>query len=757
MLTGRIQHVQFAATIFISAFLLFQIQPLISKSILPWFGGSPGVWTTCMLFFQLLLFAGYLYAHLVTTRCSSRTQGLLHITLLAVSAGMLSVMPEQGHSEGPISNRDPEAIVLSAEVSDESSGSSGVKVAPNVIVRGAPEEPLQQIILVLLTTVGFPYFLLSTTGPLLLRWFSLLCPQQQPYRLYALSNAGSLLALLSFPFLFEPLLKLSTLIRVWEVAYLLFVIFCIPVALQLIRHHMQRRTSSEAVPDSAAITVRSAAFSQRPSSAAAGAGVGIQGHRTASLNWRGIVRWLFLAMTASTALLAETNEVCQDVAVIPFLWIVPLSLYLLSFILCFESDRWYQRSWYAVSTMLLIIGICWIQSFGVRSWLPVQLLIYFGGLFCICMLCHGELARTRPPAQHLTAFYLTVSAGGAIGGLFVAVAAPLIFPAFWEHSLTLIAAVVLALMVYSDDRDWLTHSRRPPLWFTSLAIVLLVGTGTVLAVSVLNYQESIEMRRNFYGVLEVKADEIEDAIILRHGRIIHGLQVRSSKRFPTMYYGLRSGVGRAIEVLRERRTPLNMGLVGLGAGTLAAYGQEGDRLRFYEINEDVTELALTHFSFLKDCPSQVEIIHGDARLRMSSEPPQNYDLLVLDAFSGDAVPVHLLTREAMEIFLSHLAPEGILAFHISNIHFDLRRVTEALADVSGMNAMTLDAPPLINPADGLPSLAHPSSRWVLMARSTETLRHDQFSRIAVNSEVPVSRRILWTDDFSNLIQALDRN
>ena len=683
----------FAATVFSSAFLLFQVQPLISKAILPWFGGTPSVWTTCMLFFQLLLCAGYTYSHLLTARLPSRWQVIFHVTLLAVSLFSLNIVPSV--SWKPV---------------------------------GA-DSPILSISLLLLSTVGPPYFILSTTGPLLLRWFSLIQPQTSPYRLYALSNAGSLLALLTYPLLFEPLMRISAQAAAWSMAYCTFAGLCVACAVRLWLQPPEAERRSEG-DRAASATVR-------------------------SVTGRSCAIWFSLAMVASTVLLAETNEVCQDVAVIPFLWVIPLSLYLLSFILCFESDRWYRRSWYSLGTAVLVLTVCWLQSFGLRTFLPLQLAIYFGTLFSICMLCHGEIARLRPDPKLLTAFYLTVSAGGAGGGLFVGILAPLIFPAFWEHDLGLIAASIIAVTVYFDHRGWFATTQRPPMLWMGLAICLFVGVGTVFTATILNYTQSIAMVRNFYGVLEVETDEIEDAVVLRHGRIMHGLQVRGIPSLPTMYYGFRTGVGRSIEELRERQKPLNIGLVGLGAGTLAVYGKQGDTLRFYEINENVTKLAQAHFSFLKNCPSQVDILHGDARLVMENEPPQQFDLLVLDAFSGDAIPTHLLTKEAMQTWLRHLHTDGLIAIHISNLHFDLRRVTDALAAASKLHAVTLETFAMLDSVTGAQSLIDPGSRWVIIARDKKLLESQYFQQILVREPLSAERRVLWTDDFSNLVEVLD--
>lgn len=692
----------FAAAIFLSAFLLFQVQPLISKSILPWFGGTPSVWTTCMLFFQVLLCGGYLYSHVVTSRLTPRQQGLVHCGVLLVSLVFLKILPS-------------------------------IDWKPTGL-----ESPAFRILALLLSTVGLPYFVLSTTGPLLLRWFSVAQPQASPYRLYALSNAGSLLALLSYPFLFEPLMKVSTQANAWLVGYLIFAVLCVACAMRSISGRAENTKAREQAGN--------VFTSNEKKSTSVNANV-------AELAFG---RWLILSMVASTMLLAVTNEVCQDVAVIPFLWVVPLSLYLLSFILCFESDRWYRRSWFSLGTAALALAVCWLQSFGSRTWLPLQLLIYFGGLFSICMLCHGELARLRPAAESLTSFYLTLSAGGAAGGLFVGLFAPLIFPAFWEHSLGMIVSCVIAVIVYFDHRGWLQDGSQPPTLCKLLAILLFAGLGTVFAAAITSYSNAVAMVRNFYGVLEIQNDSIEDAVILRHGRIIHGIQLNGIPSFPTMYYGYDTGVGKAIEQLRERKTPLKIGLVGLGAGTLAAYGQLADTFRFYEINENVTRLAQQHFTFLKNCPSTVDIVHGDARLMLENESPQEFDLLVLDAFSGDAVPTHLLTLEAAAVYLTHLKPDGLIAIHISNLHFDLRRVTEGLARAAKLHATTLETTPVIDRITGAQSLIEPGSRWVLMSIDKANFDSEVYRSIRTLPPLPSEDRVLWTDDFSNLIEVLDR-
>lgn len=671
----------FAAAVFVSAFLLFQVQPLISRAILPWFGGTSGVWTTCMLFFQSGLFAGYAYAHLLASRLPGRAQALLHVGLLIAALSLLNVLPGAGWKPT------------------------------------GEEQPIPAILVLLLSSVGLPYFVLSATGPLLQRWFSLTLPGRSPYRLYALSNAGSLLALLSYPFVFEPAFAMSTQGKLWSIGFGLFAALCVGCGVLLMR-----------LPQ----TVSARDGSSRTS------------HRGQSRY--GL--WFLLPMIASTMLLAVTNQVCQDVAVIPFLWVAPLSLYLLTFILCFESDRWYRRRVYAVATIVTSLGVCWLLFSETSALLILQLLAYFALLFCGCMLCHGELARLRPGAEKLTAFYLTLSAGGAAGGLFVGLAAPLLFDGYWELDIGLAACTLAAILVLFQDLGWFGVDTRPPPAATGAAIIVISLMGVVIAESVTHVARSIAATRNFYGALTVEENPDNGSRILYHGRIIHGLQFEnpSMKRIPTTYYGLDSGVGRLLEVMRERGEPRHVGVVGLGTGTLAAWGDTGDRYRFYEINEDVVRLAREEFTFLNDSFADIKIVLGDARLSLESEPPQGFNLLVLDAFSGDAIPVHLLTREAMGVYVRHLKPDGVLAVHISNLYFDLRPVAAALADEAGLHSVLVvqDFPP-----------DHPSgqqaSEWVLISRDAGIL---QSPRIAQATMSPPTERILWTDQYSNLFGVL---
>ncbi len=543
--TRSSQALVFAAGVFVSAFLLFQVQPLISKAILPWFGGTPSVWTTCMLFFQVLLCLGYAYAHVLTSRLSLRWQGTVHVAVLALALAVLNVLP--GDQWKPAGD----------------------------------ESPALQILLLLAASVGLPYFILSSTGPLLQRWFTFAFPGRSPYRLYSLSNVGSLLALLSYPFVFEPALTMPAQSTVWSAGFWLFAVLCSLCALQV------ARVGQDSIGQGTTAGLSSSA--NDPKRAASATAVG-----DSSVHRSPMGLWFLLAMVGSTMFLAITNEVCQDVAVVPFLWVVPLSLYLLTFILCFDSRRWYWPRFYALATAFGVAFLCLLViSHEGKLSIFTQALLHFGLLFCSCMLCHGELARRTPDPAHLTTFYLIVAAGGAAGGLFVGLIAPLIFPQFWELYIALLACVLIAVPVGFTEQGWLGEGKRPPLVGVVAAISLLTLVGVVFAEALTRYSSSIAITRNFYGVLNVDVDSIEDTLVLYHGRIIHGVQYRDPalRRIPTAYYGVESGIGRTLNTLHGLRGPLRIGVVGLGVGTLAAYGQPGDVIRFYEINDDVIRLA----------------------------------------------------------------------------------------------------------------------------------------------------------------------
>jgi hypothetical protein len=693
--------VAYAATVFIGAFLLFQVQPLVGKAILPWFGGTPAVWTTCMLVFQVLLFGGYAYAHLTSRYLTPRDQACLHIALLAVALVWLPIVPNP-------------AWKLTAS-----------------------EWPALRIILVTVSSVGLPYFLLSSTGPLVQGWFSGTHPGQSPYRLYSLSNLASLLALLSYPFVVEPAFSIATQSLLWSGLFAAFAILCGASALLMPRQTMPAAQSEKFAPRSSVEDVAA-----NPTGEAAAVGP----------TWGLIGLWFGMAMIPSVMLLATTNRVCLDVAVIPFLWIVPLALYLITFILCFDGEHWYSRRFYVIASGGSLLFVCWLFMLGSAGpAIILQVAGYFSALFFLCMVCHGELVALKPAPRHLTTFYLTISAGGAAGGLFVGLLAPLLFVSYYELHLGILGFSLLSLTVLVREER---RIRLPlPAWFPGATLVaLLVGATALMSQIGRHASGSVAVSRNFYGVLKVEqkpAARAEDSVIeFFHGWIIHGTQfvVPEKRHIPTAYYGRSSGVGEAL-LRHHADRPRHVGLVGLGVGTLAAYGQAGDRYRMYEINPDVITIARTHFTFLNDSPAEQTIVTGDARLALEAEEPQDFDILVLDAFSGDAIPMHLLTREAMGVYLKHVKSDGLIACHISNLHFDLRPVLAGLAQEYGLKYV-------VRRSESDRQTATQAALWVLLARDRELLA----SAVGLEPNSDSNRPpVLWTDERSNLLEVLWRD
>lgn len=748
----------FALSIFTGAFLLFAVQPLVGKFILPWFGGGPGVWNTCLLFFQTALLGGYCYAHLTATRLTPRRQVLLHLALLAVALALLPIVP-------------------------------GAHWKPQ-----GDEDPIWRILVLLSASVGLPYFVLSATGPLMQQWFSLTEPGRSPYRLYALSNAGSLLALLGYPFFFERVFTRQEQGSLWSAGLVLYGLGCLWCG-----WHVWRRAPAVAAP----VPATAPGITVPPLDR---------------------LLWFSLAAVASILLLATTNKLCQDLAVIPFLWVLPLSLYLLSFILCFDHPRWYSRT---VFTALFVVGAfvdAHLLFAGHNARLIQQVVGYSATLFAACMLCHGELFQLRPPTSRLTSFYLHIAAGGAAGGLLVAVVAPLAFDRYLElqvglwllsylvavlafrhrsraFALGTAAGCVLTLLVVpalkstaKPDLDpWtafgeqvaaLTRAHWAYVVFGLVAFALAfvgrrglarewrihvgnfvmifsVGLGILMVVQIRrDSADAIATTRNFYGVLKVhdhSADEPElHYRTLVHGVTSHGLQFVNPPQslWTTSYYTEASGVGLAAAHFNRdpRRLPRRIGLVGLGTGTVAMYSEPGDAVRIYEIDPAVERIARTHFSYLANARGDVSIVLGDARLSMERElaagQPQEFDLLALDAFSSDAIPAHLLTIEAFRTYVQHLKPNGVIAVHTSNRYLDLEPVVENAARELGLeSAIISDTPPE-------KSWWMFRSTWILVTNNKSLLASDEI-QIHRDAYEPSDRQIqLWTDDHASLYEVL---
>jgi hypothetical protein len=662
----------YAGTIFLSSFLLFLVQPLIARLILPWFGGSAAVWTTCMLFFQVVLVAGYAYAHGLG-RLGGRRQAIVHSVLLAAA---LVTLP----------------------------------IAPSEFWKPAGDaEPITRILLLLGATVGLPYFLLASTSPLIQHWFSRARPGQNPYRLFSLSNLASLIALLGYPFAFEPLLAAHEQVRAWSWMFAGFAVLCAIAAWR----------TPAAVP-----------------AAAQAAKAPIARTRYA---W-----WLALSATSSVLLLAITNHLTQNVASVPLLWLLPLTLYLLTFIIAFEGGNWYRPKLVWPLLVATLAGAGWLLvDTHLHYRLALQLGVFLPTLFVACLYCHGELYRLRPPAVQLTAFYLTVSAGGALGGLLVAVVAPLVFNGYYELGVGLAAVALLAALRLGE------LGRMPH--YAGLAALL--GIAACATYDAFRDQRDVRLaERGFYGVLHVKEYSPGEEAHLRrlvHGTIMHGEQYMHGelRRLITTYYTPHSGIGAAIA--SKQGHPVKVGVIGLGTGTIAAYGRPGDVYRFYEIDRHVVEIARREFTFLGDSGAKVEIALGDARLSLEREQPQGFDVLAVDAFSSDAIPVHLITREALGTYLRHMKPEGIVAFHVSNRFLDLIPVVARIAREQGALAVLVEDDP---EDDDMSSRSR--SDWVLVSRSGKALGAKAIlERNAAPAEDQPQWRT-WTDDYSNLIQIL---
>jgi spermidine synthase len=742
-----------ALTILLSSFLLFLVQPILAKQILPWFGGSAGVWTICLMFFQLMLLLGYAYAHWIR-RLRESGQVSFHILLLVVSCLTLPIIPatfwQPGHDT----------------------------------------VPTLRILGLLAATVGLPYFVLASTTPLLQRWLSgdanFRTHERSIYRLFGLSNFGSLVGLLSYPFVIEPSAPLRVQAWVWSGGYALFVVCFVAYAWTRKRSGMrQDAIASPGLPPS-------------------------------PMHY---VYWIGCAALGSTLLLSVTNQITQNVASIPFLWIAPLSLYLLSFVICFEGRGgrgWYERRIWIAPAMLATGAMAW-ALFADQS-VPsifIALPIFALGIFLGCVVCHGELALSKPNPQYLTHFYLSVAAGGALGGLLVGLMAPQVFNHYWEMPLALcllgafgihwcsketraypkrswmaisIAASIATLLILlflgglppaldSFALPWAKIVQGDARWGCAALLVLsawlfqkygylrAVGVTALLCTVVFfgdyvhNVSAGTEFAvRNFYGTLTVIESRrgAEHIRQLKHGVIVHGWQIMElpRRRAPTTYYGETSGIGRAI--LSDRRVlgSIRIGSIGLGAGTLAAYGRPGDLFHVYELNPAVLEIARDQFTYLKDSEARIETVLGDARLSMEGEmsrgafdtPDQRFDVLSIDAFSGDAIPMHLITREAFAIYMRAVRPDGVIAFHVSNQYLELSQVVEQIAHDAGFRAVLVADRPTST------ELTTPSN-WVLVARNTAFLERPEIAdfstRIDFRAGLPV-----WTDQFSNLFQVL---
>ncbi len=672
----------YALTVILGACLLFLVQPLIAKLILPWFGGASAVWSAALLFFQACVFGGYAYAHGLV-RLRARPQVIVHTVLLLASCALLPIVPSEHWQPTGDAN------------------------------------PTVQILLLLGATVGLPALVLSSTSPLLQVWHMRRTGSAPPYWLYSLSNFGSLIALLGFPLLLEPVFTTTTLAMLWSVTFAAFAVLSIIAGWMSLKGEVTLQEQSE--PASHPPTLSQ------------------------------MTLWLLFSACASALLVAVTAHLSVNVAPIPLLWVVPLALYLLTFILNFGNVRVYNRAtffpWLAAALGCMTYLYMRIDTNPhIRYAIPLFLI----SLFVICMACHGELIQRRPAPRYLTRFYLFIALGGVLGGAFVAVLAPVLFDSYWEIPIILIAIAELAVYV-----QW--RRRGPPVrvWLVRGAMVAgVIALATFLILTEISFRQGyLLVERNFYGVLRLREYDIGDDFERRtlfHGTISHGYQYRKEeyRDLAASYYATESGIARTVLATHARGGPVNIGVVGLGAGVLASYARPGDAMTMYEINPAVVRIADQYFDFVSRARARgadVDIVLGDARLSMERQPPQQFDVLAVDAFSSDSIPVHLLTLEAMELYARHLKPDGVLVIHISNRYVDLVPVCARAAEHLGRLAFVVE--------EGSDLMAHATS-WVVITANAELLREAPFEGSRLNTATAHPNFRAWTDDYSNVLKVM---
>ena len=687
---------RFAFQIFLSAFLLFQVQPIVARFILPDFGGASNVWTICLVFFQVFLLIGYLYAYLLDRWLAPFRQALVHAILVCLA--LVVFLP------------------LNLAITQQPP---------------ADQAPQLAIMLLLLSSIGLPYALISSSGPLFQNWFRQQHPNRNPYRLYALSNIGSLLGLLSYPFLIEPVLTLHHQALFWTAGFVLYFIYTL-ACLWSLRNFKLKTTADDTQADTYEIRTVDA------------------------------LTWISMAAIATTLLLAITNKITMDVASVPFLWILPLTLYLLSFIICFDRFQWYDRRlWIPLLFIISVVALTALVR-GPESSINFQVAAYLSILFVGCMVCHGELYRLRPPPALLTRYYLFISFGGAIGGIFVALIAPVVFNDYFELQLSWVALFIVAgLCIFGT-----TIFRRRisalgaqvcwSLWIVCFSIFLFTNTVTTKA-------EILQQVRGFYGVLKVINNPLPENhpsgadryLSLKHGAITHGTEFFKDDApmfIPTSYFGKDSGIGKAIEAHPNwLEGTLDVGVVGMGAATISALCKTCQSLSFYEIDPNVIDFERKWFSNLSSVRAEgvtTNVFLGDARklleAQLADDNEPQYDVLAIDAFSGDAIPVHLLTKEAFELYFKHLRGNGVLAVHISNRHLDLTPVVVSLASDLGLYAAQVES------RKSEDRLIY-KSVWILVT-SNQSLLSDIESDTVTLLE-PISG-YSWTDQYSNLLSVL---
>jgi spermidine synthase len=696
----------YAAAIFLSSSLLFLVEPMAGKRLLPLLGGSAAVWTTCLVFFQTALLLGYLCAHWIATQLRPRAQAIVYGTLLIVS--LIQV----------VSNLNPHPHASTAR-------------------------PILSVLMVLSGLIGLPFLVLSATSSLLQAWYArgaaggnqigMAEAARPPYRLFAISNFGSLLALVIYPILVEPNFSLHTQTLAWSIGFLVFALVCATVSVGASFSTEQRAEASAAARAGHDGDPSSASGAQMTDPQSAPAESTEKPPTTGDR-----VLWLLMAAGGALLLCAVTSHLSQNIAAIPLLWIVPLTIYLLTFVMAFNGKLYSRWLIVPLLTVALVRVGYMIANLDNDVAIKVSIPTFCLMLFIACLFCHGELYRRRPAPRYTTQYYLLIAAGGALGSIFVGVCAPYIFLGSYEMAWSLVYTAALAAVLL-----WRSHWLWTVFWTGVTAAMLVVVVKQVRAYD----ENTIVQVRSFYGAMRVLQENDAEAGMYRtlvHGTIQHGTQYFSTeddRTSPTTYYVHASGIGLALDYCCKYR-PRRAGFIGLGAGTLAAYGKPGDVFRFYEIDPHVERIARNIFTYLRDSKAKIEIVEGDARLSMEAEPPEQYDVIAVDAFSGDAIPVHLLTAEAVQLYQRHLRPGGILAFHVSNSYVDLGPVVAQEAEHAGLSAVMVS-----NPDDEY--TGGYAADWVLVTANRDFLALPKVSEAAEEIEPNPGLR-LWTDDYSSL-------
>jgi len=710
----------FGSAIFVGSALVFLTEPMVGKMLLPLFGGTPAVWAVTLLFFQAFLLAGYAFAHVSMRLLAVRRQALVHLALLLVPLALLPIAVPRG-------------------------------------MHPSSAHPAIWLLGVLFLTAGLPFFVVSSASPVLQRWFSASgdAASRDPYFLYAASNAGSLLGLLAYPTLLEPRLTLDQQSHVWTVAYVVFGVLTALCALRLLATSARPIVATPRLP-------------------------------AVSLTWRRRLRWIGMAALPSSLMLGTTSYITTDIGSFPLLWVLPLAAYLVSFVLAFARRQVVSLT--VVSRAIVVTSTVVAASILHVALLPIWAVVgvHTLNLFLVALLVHRLLAMERPPTEHLTEYYLLLSVGGVCGGIFNALVAPVVFPTILEYPIAIVVALalrpgprgprasarffrkttdlvlplaiaggVIVTLIALNVAGWLTTlTYSATLAAALLTVVLLArrpvrfaaGVAALVLIPVLLGQGALHTERTFFGVLRVESRDGTHRFV--HGTTLHGVE-RFGPRWrdePLSYYSRQGPIGQVFQRLGDRIH--SVGAIGLGAGTIAAYGKPGDRFTFYEIDAAVARIASNprYFTFLHDSKAEIRIVIGDGRLKIAEAPSRSYDLIVLDAFSSDAVPVHLLTREAVELYLRKLRPGGLLAFHISSNYLDLKPVIAGIARVLGCSGLTQEH----HPSARMLRKGADRSVWVVVApdsRSLASLRSDpRWKPLDASAGSTV-----WTDQFSNIL------